>query len=99
MSDTFTSDVYPVVLKYVNMRLRDEELRGLAVVLAWWGWTLYQRQDKGEDLPPSVWARVGVRWAMAGRDLPGVQPSKFRDIWDRLDRWQGAGMQNLMDRR
>jgi DNA-binding CsgD family transcriptional regulator len=100
MSDTFTTDVYPVVVKYAALRFgRDDELRAMALVLAWWAWRLHREQDTGEELPPTVWAQAGVRWAAAGRELPGVRVGKFRDVWDYLTRWQGAGMQNVIDRR
>jgi hypothetical protein len=96
--DIFTILVYPVVLKYAAMRLRDPELQAIALVLAWYSWKLYQGQGKA-DLPPSVWARIGVRHALAGRDLPGVKEGKFRDVWDNRIQWQGAGMQKTIDRR
>ena len=99
MSDTFTNEIYPVVARYAAMRFRDEESQALALVLAWWAWTLHQRQG-GDVLPPSVWARVGVSRVLAGRDLPGEGiGAPATDVWEKLDRWQGAGMGKVIDRR
>jgi hypothetical protein len=40
-----------------------------------------------------------VRKVVGGRDLPGVQASKFRDLWDHGNRWQGGDMNQARDRR
>src|SRR5205085_2555650 len=87
--------VLPVVEKYARRRLgSNDELVAIALVLAWYYW---QKADK--ELPASVWARVAVRAALSGRDLPGVQSSHLPDVWDHLDRWEGGGMGEVRDRR
>ena len=90
---SFETTVLPVVEKFARKMLRDEETRQTAVVMAWWFWS-----NRKEDFPPSVWAKCGVRAARAGRDLPGLA-GKFRDIWDRMPHWSGAGMDEVADRR
>jgi hypothetical protein len=72
----------------------DMERRCQAVTMAWFYW------DQGPaHLPAGVWARCGVRAALHGRDLPGVCSARRRDVWNRLTRWQGAGMNFVRDRR
>lgn len=87
--------IVPVIKKFAAIHLRCPDAQAVALVLAWWAWHI--APDK-RHLPPSVWAKVGVRHALAGRDLPGIR-SKFRDAWDHLDQWQGAGMDNVADRK
>ncbi len=41
----------------------------------------------------------GVRHALAGRDLPGVQSSKKQDAIEQPDTWQGLDMDLVRDRR
>jgi hypothetical protein len=90
--DEFATKVLPVVVRHARS-LHNEELEAIALVLAWWAWS-----HRKQELPPSVWARVGVRHARAGRDLPGIK-SKFRDVWDHLEQWQGGSMGQVVDRR
>jgi hypothetical protein len=59
--------------------------------LAWYFATRYQGII---PLPPSHWARLAVRAARNGRDLPGCGTSES----DALHRcWQGAGMPEVRD--
>lgn len=86
--------IAPMVRKYARAccgGCPDKE--AMALVIAWHRWEYGGRKD----LPATVWARVGVRHALAGRDIPGVQ-SKFRDAM-RYRETQGAGMEGLADRR
>lgn len=85
--------VYPAVVRWATVRRLSDELTSIALVLAWWLWS-----NRRVNYPPSHWARLAVRQALAGRDLPGVQASKFRDVWDHFDRWGGAGMEKARDR-
>lgn len=86
--------IAPVVIRYAATRLKCPYLQSLALTLAWYCW----RQANRPELPPSVWARMAVRQVLSGRDLPGVR-SKFRDAWDHLEQWQGAGMDDVMERK
>lgn len=86
--------VMPAVQTYIARRIRDDERRSVALVLAWWKWS---RRKK--DFPPGIYAWMAVQAVWAGRDLPGVQPGKTQDAWDHLDHWQGAGMGEVVDRR
>lgn len=97
MSGVFATEVYPVVVKYAAMRLRDAELESLALVMAWWCWKLHQDAN-GEELPPSVWAKMGVTRARSQRDLPGVRDRRC-DVFDKFTQWQGAGMGEVIDRK
>ncbi len=94
MDQTFVNEVLPVVVRYARLRRLDDERASIAQVLAWWHWS-----HRTQDFPPSVWAIMGVRHAIAGRDLPGVQSSRFRDVYDYLCKWDGADMGRAMDRR
>ena len=93
--DEFVTKILPVVQRYTRMRLRDEELASIALVLAWYYWS----RATNRGLPASVWARVGVRHALAGRDLPGVQASHTHDAMEHPDTWLGSDMGLLMDHR
>lgn len=93
MSDVFTRDVFPVVKRWAEMRLKTEELQSIALVLAWWLW----RSAKDRNLPPTVFARVAVLHALAGRDLPGVRDG-CTDVFDKMVQWQGGGMGETMER-
>jgi len=86
--------IAPVVRQYARSRCNccpDRE--AMALVIAWHRWEFSNRKD----LPATVWARIGVRHAIAGRDIPGVR-SKFRDAM-KFRETQGAGMEGLADRR
>jgi hypothetical protein len=72
---------------------QDDEKVSRAIVLSWYYWSIAH----DDSLPATIWARVGVRFAAAGRDLPGVQPSRKRDALDYAT--QGAGMDEVRDRR
>lgn len=87
-------EIAPVVLKYAAACLRCPDQQSLALTLAWYYWHL--APDK-HYLPASVWARVGVRHVLAGRDIPGLR-SKFRDAMKHRET-QGARMNGLADRR
>jgi hypothetical protein len=90
----FETTVLPVVERFARKAFRgNDDLVTLAIVLAWWVW----RRRKA-DFPASVYARSGVRQAMQGRDLPGMQ-AKCSDCWRKLKRIDGAGMEGLADRR
>jgi hypothetical protein len=89
----FTKDVFPVVKRWVELRLKGEELQSLALVLAWWLW----RSAADRGLPASVFARTAVLHALAGRDLPGVREG-CTDVFDKLTQWQGGGMGETKER-
>lgn len=90
---SFETTVLPVAQKFAAKAISwDEDLQATAVSLAWYYW--HKRQI---DFPASVWARCGVRAALAGRDLPGLTSST--DVFDRLVKWSGAGMHNVMEKR
>lgn len=89
--------VMAAAARYAGKVLRDDERVAIAIVLAWYYW--HKAPDDKKELPASVWARCGVRAVMAGRDLPGVQPSHKMDAWDALDAWQGATMAEVKDKR
>lgn len=98
MSDMFTTTVLPVVTRYARAVLKDDERVSLAIVLAWYAWR-QTTDEKRAQLPATVWARVGVRHVLAGRDLPGVQTSHRQDAIERPDTWHGADMGGVTDRR
>jgi hypothetical protein len=91
MSDRFTVEILPVVIRYAALRLKCPDLQGLAITLAWWAWST----AKTPDLPATVWARMGVLRVLNHRDLPGVGTRK-RDALRHAE--SGAGMEGLMDR-
>lgn len=87
-------EIAPTVLKYARTCCEGcPDREAMALVLAWFYWAFGGRKD----LPATVWARVGVRHALAGRDIPGIR-SKFRDAM-KYRETQGAGMEGLADRR
>lgn len=87
--------IAPVIRRYAERRIECPDLQGHAVTLGWWFW---HRSPNKRHLPASVWARVAVRAALNGRDIPGVKIGKFRDAMRRRES-QGAGMGELADRR
>jgi hypothetical protein len=90
---TFESAVLPVVERYARKFFgRDEERVSVALVLAWWSW----RQSPGHC--PSTYAHFAVRHVGAQRDLPGLR-ARCSDVWRRLTRFQGAGMDQVADPR
>ncbi len=94
--DTFTQEVWGVCKRYAQSVLRSEELIAIALVLAWWEWKNATEEQK--TLPPSVWARVGVRHALEGRDLPGLKRNRGRSV-DPLDvAWRCGAMAYVADR-
>ncbi len=93
-TNTGFDTIASVVERYAAACTRCPDLRSLALTLAWYYWSI--APDK-HHLPASVWARVGVRHALAGRDIPGIR-SKFRDAM-KYRETQGAGMEGLADRR
>ena len=74
----------------VNCGLDEFELV-TAQSLAWH----YRSNYSGPELPDSHWARLAVRAAWNGRDLPGCALSTV----DALNFvWQGAGMKDVQDK-
>jgi len=91
----FETTVLPVVERLARKAFREDADRiTLAIVLAWWVWS-----KRKSDFPASVYARIGVRRVMQGRDLPGMASTGAGDVWRRLTRIDGAGMEGLADRR
>lgn len=91
----FETTVLPVVERFARKAFREDADRiTLAIVLAWWVWS-----KRKSDFPASVYARIGVRRVMQGRDLPGMASTGAGDVWRRLTRIDGAGMEGLADRR
>ena len=87
-------DIAPVVQSYARTRCDGcPDREAMALVIAWYRW----ETSRAKHLPATVWARVGVRHALAGRDIPGVQ-SRCRDAMTYREA-QGAGMEGLADRR
>lgn len=87
-------EIAPVIKKYARACCEGcPDREAMALVLAWYYWEHGGRKD----LPPTVWARVGVRHAITGRDIPGLR-SRFRDAM-KYRETQGAGMEGLADRR
>lgn len=91
----FETSVLPVVERFARKTFRgDVDRITLAIVLAWWVWS-----NRKSDFPASVYAQIGVRQVMQGRDLPGMVTTGAADVWRRLTRIDGAGMEGLADRR
>ena len=89
----FETEVLPLVTKYArSVFKRDDEKFSIALVLAWWIWS-----QRKEDHPATVYAYLACRNVQEGRDLPGVQPSHFRDAMGKG--YQGGGMSQVRDRR
>ena len=74
----------------------DDEQTSRAVCLAWYEASKFE-EAHGWTYPASHWARIAVKKALQGRDVPGVQPGKKQDALDFA--LQGCGMGELMDRR
>lgn len=91
----FEKDVCPLFAAIVNKVFADPDLAGIALVLAWYAWERHRASGK-PAVEPRLFANFACRQVKAGRDLPGVR-GKFRDLWDRADRWGGAGMDNARD--
>jgi len=91
----FVKDVWGVADRYARKVFgTDDESYSLAMVLCWWIFT-----QRREDFPASCYIRLAVRNVRYGRDLPGVQASKFRDVYDYLTKWDGGDMNLVIDRR
>ncbi len=54
--------IAPTVIRFAASRLRCPDLQAIAFVIAWWTW---RSAPEKRHLPASVWARVGVRHALA----------------------------------
>jgi len=74
----------------------DEERTARAVCIAWNDAKWFEAEH-GWCYPPGHWARLGVRKALSGRDLPGLHPAGRQDALDHA--MQGCGMGEVMDRR
>lgn len=90
--DRFTVEVLPVVVHFAALCFQCPDKRSLALTLAWFQWN--RAKPEQQELPASVWARAGVRWVNALRDMPGVgTPAK-----DALYRAESGGaMEGLAD--
>jgi hypothetical protein len=90
MDETFVAE-FEVVEPIINRMIRCPDVAAIAIVLAWLSWS------RKPDVPLKSHVCFAVRQALSGRDLPEVQSSKFRDIWDHATCWGGAGMQDVVD--
>jgi len=75
----------------VDRTIKCPDVAAIAMVLIWLYWS------RKPNIAITYHIRYGIRQALWGRDLPGVQDSKFRDIWDKAANWGGAGMGELAD--
>ncbi len=89
----FTRDVYPVYQRWASKCRVDDETRSVGLALCWYDWS-----KRKTDYPPSHWARLALRKARCGRDLP-IHANDASDIWARLARQDAGGMGGLGDRR
>lgn len=90
----FETAILPVVERAARKAFgQDDEKVSVTTCLAWLYWS-----RRPHDYAASHWARLAIRDVMNGRDVPGIR-TKFRDVWDHLVRWQGAGMDEVLDRR
>jgi len=97
MDRDFVVDILPTVERFARKVFGpDDDKVTLAGTLAWHAWAAARPEQK--ELPASVWARAAVRKVVSGRDLPGVQASHFRDIWENAERWEGGDMNLTRDR-
>ncbi len=60
----------------VDRCIKCPDKAAIAMTLIWLYWS------RKPEIAMEQHIRFGIKHARAGRDLPGVQNSKFRDIWD-----------------
>ena len=89
----FETIILPVVIRFAAVCFKCPDLQSMAVTQAWWAWSTASPEQR--ELPPSVWARAGVRRVKAKRDLPGVGTSTTDALHHSV---QGGAMTNVMDR-
>lgn len=92
--DRFTVEILPVVVRFAALSFRCPDLESLTLTFAWYCW-MRATPEKQQELPASVWARLGVRWVKSKRDIPGVMAS-MKDAMHRAQ--QGGAMEGLADR-
>jgi hypothetical protein len=90
--DRFTVEILPVVIHFASVCFKCPDQQSLALTLAWFNWN--RAKPEQQELPASVWARLGVRWVLAKRDLPGVGTSA-KDALHRAE--SGGSMEGLTD--
>jgi hypothetical protein len=90
--DRFTVEILPVVIHFASVCFRCPDQQSLALTFAWFNWN--RATPEQQQLPASVWARQGVRWVNAKRDLPGIG-TPANDALYRAD--SGGAMEGLAD--
>lgn len=90
--DRFTVEILPVVVHFASVCFKCPDQQSLTLTFAWFNWS--RATPEQQELPASVWARAGVRWVNAKRDLPGLGTSA-KDALYRAE--SGGSMDGLAD--